>query len=149
MPTNYWLGRFQCLNDQFRAEHLEPDLLDSPELRQWYTSTENSAGLSSSGSSNGDAMTPTVGEEILAKKVFLHLEALCLNNEATKSFKAFQLVYARKLNCAALLPPGGTLTNSMGPMARAGRLFSGGAKKAGTGHVRKRSSVATSIGETY
>lgn len=86
------------------------------------------------------------GEERLSKRVFTHLEALCMTNEARKSLKAFQQAYARKFACEALLPLGGCMVDrEPGFIAKAGRLFSGG-RKSSFGVARRRS--ALSVGFT-
>jgi hypothetical protein len=77
-------------------------------------------------------------EEKLAKRVFVHLEALCLTNEARKSLKSFQQAYARHIDCEALLPIGGCMVDKESVLVRAGRLLANG-RKSSFGLVRKAS----------
>lgn len=136
MPTAYWLGRFQSLHDRFRAENLDPDFLNSPAHGQWYNTPIDDDPAAN------DINNPGKSDELLAKKVFVHLEALCTTNEARKNLKAFQQAYARKMGCEALLPVGGTMADSPSLMAKAGRLLSGGRKGSlGAGVLKKRSSI--------
>jgi hypothetical protein len=135
MPTSYWLGRFQALHDRFRADNLDPEYFNAPNARTWFTTS--AASLITAGDTND----PEKSEERLCKKVFTHLEALCMNNEAKKSLKVFQQAYARKVSCEALLPVGGSMMDREPSfIVKAGRLFSGG-RKSSFGVVRKRSSL--------
>ncbi len=134
MPSSYWLGRFQALHDHFRAENLSQDFLDSPIARQWMYNTD---GNPTAGDENDSARKY---EERLSKRCFTHLEALCMNNEAKKSLKVFQQAFARKVDCEALLPVGGSMADKeSGLIAKAGRLFSGGRKSSFGMIGRKRS----------
>jgi hypothetical protein len=143
MPPAYWLGRFQALHDRFRAENLDTDFLNSPALGQWYTTPIDDAPAVN------DINSPGKSDELLAKKVFIHLEALCTNNEARKNLKAFQQAYARKMDCEALLPVGGTMVDSPSLMAKAERLLSGGRKGSfGASVLRKRSSMGMGLDNT-
>ena len=45
-------------------------------------------------------------EDNRARRVFLHLEALCVTNEAKKSLHTWQHSYARRMGKECLLPRG-------------------------------------------
>jgi hypothetical protein len=138
MPTSYWLGRYQALHDRFCSDYLDPSFLESPKLRNYWASVPD-------GVPNTTETEPSAscrGEERLSKRVFAHLEALCMTGEARKSLKAFQQAYARRFACEALLPLGGCMVDrEQGFIAKAGRLFSGG-RKSSFGAARRRSALS-------
>jgi len=136
MPTTYWLGRYLALHDRFRNDYLRPSLLSSPSKRAYWTSTPDD-----SPSTESEPSSSSRGEERLSKRVFTHLDALCITSEARKSLKAFQQAYARKFDCEALLPLGGCMVDrEQGFIARAGRLFSSGGGGGGSGGGERKSS---------
>ena len=55
------------------------------------------------------------------RRIFLHLEALCVTAEARRSLHVFQQEYARKQKKPDLLPSGGTMEDR----GFVSRLFSG------------------------
>lgn len=50
-------------------------------------------------------------ETARSRRAFQHLEALCATPEARASLHAWQQAYARRINCEALLPKGGSMEN--------------------------------------
>ncbi|TLD05890.1 uncharacterized protein PgNI_08942 [Pyricularia grisea] len=66
-------------------------------------------------------------EENRCKRIFLHLESLCLTREARASLHAFQQLYARKMRRPGLLPDGGTMEDR----SLISRLIVGGRKISG------------------
>ncbi|KAI1387633.1 uncharacterized protein F4822DRAFT_288924 [Hypoxylon trugodes] len=52
-------------------------------------------------------------EEARTRRVFIKLEACCVGPEALNSLQAWQQAYARKVDQAGFLPPGGTLGSGM------------------------------------
>jgi hypothetical protein len=66
-------------------------------------------------------------EEKKARRIFAHLDALCLNDIARRSLRAFQEEYAQTVGCVALLPKGGRMSDGRGEgvLKRFGRVFSG------------------------
>ncbi|KAI6332696.1 hypothetical protein MCOR29_001221 [Pyricularia oryzae] len=74
-------------------------------------------------------------EENRCRRIFLHLESLCLTREARASLHAFQQLYARKMRRPGLLPDGGTMEDR----SLISRLIVGGRKisgSSGTGGTR-------------
>jgi hypothetical protein len=138
VPSSYWSGRFTALRDRYRGEVLDSPFLEIQKSKVYDVGPEEETEL-----------TPfTRDEEKLGKRVFLHLEALCLTIEAKASLWRFQQDYARLVNCDALLPVGGSMSSKSNFMAKARRMLPGGRK---TGHgvasrevSRKRSSLSTS-----
>ena len=66
-------------------------------------------------------------EERRTKKVLLHLEALCITNEAKKSLWEWQLEFARQAGNEKFLPTGGKMVDERaGWVSRVGRALSGG-----------------------
>jgi hypothetical protein len=140
MPTSYWLGRFQALHDRFQAENLTPDFLDSPNLR--HLMREQGEVLDPGGT---ECVSPCRVEERVSKRVFAHLEVLCVSHEARKSLKAFQQAYARKFECESLLPHGGCMVDrEPGFISKAGRLFSGG-RMSSFGITRRKSMLGFGV----
>lgn len=81
-------------------------------------------------------------EERRNRRVFLHLEALCLTSEARRSLKAFQTIFARKIGAEYLLPAGATMEGDAsggGFMGKVGRVLS-----SGNGFGRKESYLCIS-----
>jgi hypothetical protein len=146
MSPAYWLGRYLALHDRFRSDYLTPDFLSSPKLRHCWMAIPDDAAPTT------DEAEPSAscrGDERLSKRVFAHLEALCVNAEARESLKAFQQSYARRFGCEALLPAGGCMVDreqAGGFIAKAGRLFSGRGRKSsigvGGGIPRRRSTLS-------
>src|SRR5208282_653547 len=64
-------------------------------------------------------------EEKRCKRVFIHLEALCVTNEARESLWKWQLQYARQIGSENLLPSGGKLATDekVGWIGRVGRVI--------------------------
>ena len=72
-------------------------------------------------------------EEKRNKTVLLHLEALCVTNEARRSLWDWQLAYARTVRNEKYLPAGGRMTGEKGGwVSRMGRAISGGMSTSGT-----------------
>jgi hypothetical protein len=139
MPTAYWLGRYVALHDRFRSDYLTASFLSSPSKRAYWTSIPDDVP-----STDCEPASNSRGEERLSKRVFTHLDALCVTSEARKSLKAFQQAYARKVDCEALLPLGGSMVDrEEGFIARAGRLFGSGVgeRKSSFGMTRRRSTL--------
>ena len=67
-----------------------------------------------------------VDDDHRCKRVFIHLESLCVTDEARRSLHAWQQEYARCNKRPALLPRGGTMEDTRGLVSR---LF--GARKSG------------------
>lgn len=140
-PPSYWVGRYVALHDRFRSEILTPTYLDSSKLRTWCQEAPDVPD-----DFPEDQPYPTLHDqteyerdaEKLARRVFVHLEALCLTNEARKSLKAFQQAYARQVDCEALLPIGGCMVDKESVLVRAGRMLAN-RRKSSNGLVRKAS----------
>ncbi|KAK8066536.1 hypothetical protein PG997_013283 [Apiospora hydei] len=73
--------------------------------RHKHTSSTSSA-TSNRASRDLDAML-LLDEDNRARRVFLHLEALCITHEAKKSLHTWQYNYARRMGKECLLPRGG------------------------------------------
>jgi hypothetical protein len=73
-------------------------------------------------------------EDKRTKKVLLHLEALCVTNDARKSLWEWQLAYARTARNEKFLPQGGRMVDQEkgGWVSRMGRAISGGMSTSGT-----------------
>ncbi|KAI6586142.1 hypothetical protein MCOR14_007149 [Pyricularia oryzae] len=67
-------------------------------------------------------------EENRCRRIFLHLESLCLTREARASLHTFQQLYARKMRRPGLLPDGGTMEDR----SLISRLIVGGRKTSGS-----------------
>ncbi|RYO97139.1 hypothetical protein DL765_011308 [Monosporascus sp. GIB2] len=95
---------------------------------------------------HGDATLPLMmhDEHCRSQRVFQHLEALCATNEARRSLHAWQQTYARRVDCEALLPCGGSIEDHRGGGGGwVGRLLGGGGVGIGvTGKRNSTSSVA-------
>jgi hypothetical protein len=124
-PSAYWTGRFVSLHDRFHQALLEDDSLSTimaahaanvTEVNRRQKNMGPSAGLSAStttaalstvSASWHSAAAAEVGllgnEESLSRRVFLHLEALCLTSEAKQSLREWQQVYVREMRRRGLL----------------------------------------------
>jgi hypothetical protein len=86
-------------------------------------------------------------EERRTKKVFLHLEALCVTNEAKKSLWEWQLGFARQMGNEKFLPTGGKMVDERGGwVSRVGRVLSGGMSSGGSGTSLGRRSGLGALG---
>jgi hypothetical protein len=149
MPPSYWLGRFQAVHDRFRSDYLSPSFLEPGEKRIYWMAIPDDIP-----DTEAEPTRTCKGDERLSKRVFTHLESLCVNNEARKSLKAFQQAYARRFDCEALLPLGGCMVDREGGLfARVGRLVSGGnsggggaGRKSSFGVARRRGMLGMSFG---
>ncbi|KAI9846543.1 MAG: hypothetical protein M1830_007442 [Pleopsidium flavum] len=82
-PYSYWCGRFSALNDRFRME----DISDS----------STTLCTDSSSHTNHHPMSPKVDdEERRIRRVFIHLNSLCLTEEAKASLREFQIAFEKK-----------------------------------------------------
>lgn len=54
-------------------------------------------------------VTLLLDEDNRHRRIFVHLKAMCVNNEAKKSLHSFQQDYARKMKRECLLPRGGSM----------------------------------------
>lgn len=151
MPDSYWAGRFLALHDRFHSELLGPKNLEimvnahaslSALPNQDGTAeqklTYKAACMKPSATSSDVVHRPRVtseskkaqirdaelleDEDNRCRRVFLHLETMCLSKEARGSLQAFQQEYARKMKRPGLLPQCG----SMEDRGFVSRLISGG-----------------------
>ncbi|KAI1128348.1 hypothetical protein F5Y10DRAFT_277495 [Nemania abortiva] len=76
-----------------------------------------------------------VDEDRRARRIFLHLDALCATGEARTSLRQWQQSYARRMGKESLLPEGGTMQARTRELTWVGRLLVGG----GGGHLRRGS----------
>jgi hypothetical protein len=118
VPSSYWLGRFTALHDRYHGDILDPKSLEKQKHKQWYIGSEDEI----------ESAPYTRVEEMLSKRVFIHLEALCVTIEAKASLWRFQQEYARLVDCEALLPFGGSMGSKNNFMAQARRMLPGGRK---------------------
>ncbi|KAI2466865.1 hypothetical protein F4781DRAFT_334201 [Annulohypoxylon bovei var. microspora] len=143
----FWSGRFMSLEDRFRSENLSPEnmaaiigattKIPGPVVAKRH----NPAGLPTS-STMGCLAAPSTDpyttearerashltdDDSRVRRVFAHLEDLCMTDAARDSLREFQQRYARKHGTEWLLPPGGTMhDDSRGKGKRwASRIFSG------------------------
>jgi hypothetical protein len=145
-PDSYWAGRFSGLHDRFHNEMREASLANPLAFRQ-LASAVRSPNTSKSkerskGKGKGKVMeedrsrsTPPElitmsnfiegDEEQRCKRVFVHLEALCMNDSAKKSLWDFQLRYARTHDREGLLPVGGKMEPKVGVFKKMGRAVEG------------------------
>ncbi|KAI9683084.1 MAG: hypothetical protein M1829_005875 [Trizodia sp. TS-e1964] len=86
----YWAGRFTALNDRFRGDEFQTSVI-----------FEAPGKATNTGKSNL--------EEKRIRRVFAHLDSLCLTDEARLSLRDFQEQYARCHHMSAVLPAGGTM----------------------------------------
>ncbi|TLD28349.1 hypothetical protein PspLS_03917 [Pyricularia sp. CBS 133598] len=77
-------------------------------------------------------------EENRCRRIFLHLESLCVTREARTSLHAFQQLYARKMRRPGLLPDGGTMEDR----SLLSRLIVGGRKISGNSGSRATRAAA-------
>ncbi|KAL8381600.1 hypothetical protein RB595_005741 [Gaeumannomyces hyphopodioides] len=94
-------------------------------------------------------------EDNRSRRVFLHLETMCITKEARGSLQAFQQEYARKMKRPGLLPQGG----SMEDRGFISRLISGGkvapakvtvtASKANTAETPKTGGLGKQLSYLY
>ncbi|KAI1502195.1 hypothetical protein F5X99DRAFT_427565 [Biscogniauxia marginata] len=101
------------------------------------------SNAASSNRSSSEAAALLTDEDNRSRRVFLHLEALCTTDEASRSLRAWQQGYARRMGKANLLPRGGTMedrnrdsTNHHGQWRDrtwVGRLLSGSSSSSGGG----------------
>jgi len=153
--SQYWSGRFAALHDRFQSELLSPKNLYA--LVSSYNSRSVVAASSSTStaaktaslirpSATATAVLQTVGgerqsswdvdtallldEDNRCRRIFLHLEAMCVTREARRSLYAFQQEYARRAGRECLLPRGRTMEDRGGFVSR---LFSGGRRSMGGG----------------
>jgi hypothetical protein len=117
-PSSYWAGRFTALHDRYRSEVLEPEYLETQKHKTWHVLSVEEI----------ESSPYTREEEKLGRRVFAHLEALCLTIEAKASLWRFQQDYARIVNCEAFLPIGGSMNQKRSFMAKARRMLPGGRK---------------------
>ncbi|CRK17617.1 hypothetical protein BN1723_016548, partial [Verticillium longisporum] len=129
-PSAYWSGRYLALHDRYKSE---ANLTEAP-MRTLLAQTPNRitprSGLTQSNTTVGlttltsfqQTSIPSVAtgrtyvdDEPIAISVFRRLEELCTTPEARESLRAWQLSYARKINCVKLLPPGETMDGSAPP----------------------------------
>ncbi|KAI1458754.1 hypothetical protein F4805DRAFT_456467 [Annulohypoxylon moriforme] len=161
--AEWWTGRFQALDDHFRNENLSPEnmatiIASATKIPGPASRPQNPAGLPSSHTmgnfpSSSAATTASAqreraalltDEDARAKRVFGHLNTLCMTDAARKSLYAFQQQYARNHDKEALLPSGGTMYDEPKGKGKrwVGRIFSGrdkdkdkdGGKKGGPSH---------------
>jgi hypothetical protein len=87
-------------------------------------------------------------DEKRTKKVLLHLEALCVTNDAKKSLWEWQLAYARTARNEKFLPQGGRMIDQEkgGWVNRMGRAISGGMSTSGTMSSLSRRSGLGALG---
>lgn len=72
-------------------------------------------------------VTFLLDEDNRHRRIFVHLKAMCVNNEARKSLHSFQQDYARKMKRECLLPRGGTMEDrTLVSRIFGGRRISGG-----------------------
>jgi hypothetical protein len=168
-PSPYWCGRFQALQDRFHNEVLNAALED-PKAFDCYVSARtptptlvnskfnrDSKGKgkpNSSSEQHGHRKSQSAidrsiaeDEERRTKKVFLHLEALCVTNEAKKSLWEWQLAFARRMGNEKFLPSGGKMVDERaGWVSRVGRALSGGMSSGGTATSLGRRSGLGALG---
>ncbi|KAI9715176.1 MAG: hypothetical protein M1812_006155 [Candelaria pacifica] len=87
MPSAYWCGRFMTLNDRFRNEEFNVEERHDFETERYALSTD----------------------ELRVRRVFIHLDALCLTEEARASLMEFQEKYALMNETPAAAPVGRSL----------------------------------------
>jgi hypothetical protein len=150
-PNAYWCGRFQALSDRFRNELLEASLKEPLKFKEFMTSSSSSSttpeitGMQINWNKIAISGKPIIYREEIdsetafhdatekflkdeedrrSKRVFTHLEALCLTPEAKKSLWEWQLAYARKEKKEKLLPLGAKMTDDRnGWVSRVGRAL--------------------------
>lgn len=153
-PNSYWSGRFQALNDRFHNELLENALQDSKIMRRYTDQSPppQAIHLPTLEKSNGkttkqervtnfeeieDTCSAFISEDQgkCIRRVFVHLEALCVTSEAKKSLWEWQLAYARQEQSEYLLPSGGKMTDDRtGWVSRMSRAIRGsGSSEASVG----------------
>ena len=155
-PSSYWTGRFISVHDKLSSEELipKPGELASSLLSPLavaldpFLSTLPSnritpyrpGKLCKSGATTAlTAITPSRvaksdnGDD-RCRRVFAHLDSLCVTSDARRSLRDWQQKYARQQGKADLLPPGGSMEDKGGLIMK---LFGGGARKGG------RQSLAT------
>ncbi|RYP22817.1 hypothetical protein DL767_008963 [Monosporascus sp. MG133] len=71
-----------------------------------------------------------------SRRAFQHLEALCTTGEARRSLHAWQQTYARRVDCEALLPRGGSMEDHRAGSGWVGRLLGNGGVGVGVGGKR-------------
>ncbi|RYP83090.1 hypothetical protein DL770_005431 [Monosporascus sp. CRB-9-2] len=69
-------------------------------------------------------------------RAFRHLEALCATGEARRNLHAWQQTYARRVDCEALLPRGGSMDDHSAGGGWVGRLLGAGGVGVGVGGKR-------------
>ena len=160
MPNGYWCGRFQALHDRFHLHNLEVTRLPQDEFRdvvglkkegdyaaKFKDKVKSKVKRSSESEGPWSPRSKKFqmeSEERRCRRVFNHLEALCLTDEAKKSLWEFQQNYARHIGCDRLLPVGATMKD--GWMSRMGRAISGGTSANGTGTSLGRRSGLSAFG---
>ncbi|RYP58513.1 hypothetical protein DL769_008929 [Monosporascus sp. CRB-8-3] len=91
------------------------------------------------GEEEADSLLTMHDEQRRSRRAFRHLEALCVTGEARRSLHAWQQTYARRVDCEALLPHGGSMEDHRGGGGWVGRLLGGGV-------AGKRTSMPSVVG---
>ncbi|KAH9907540.1 hypothetical protein F4778DRAFT_799840 [Xylariomycetidae sp. FL2044] len=100
--------------------------ISHPRLQAAGSSSRNQASMLHSVT---EAAALLSDEDNRAKRIFLHLEAMCMTSEARKSLHEWQQAYARSVGKECLLPKGGSMGSEEHKDREkgwVGRLFSGG-----------------------
>jgi hypothetical protein len=137
--SQYWSGRFMALRDRYLAENLGPEHLhehlqahnqlsykQQPPSHQRPTHLSLSTTTSALGSFASTPMPrPADDKDSRCRRIFAHLDSLCVSSEAKRSLRDWQQSYARQHGRSALLPQGG----SMEERGLISRIFGGGSGK--------------------
>ncbi|KAI0163921.1 hypothetical protein GGR57DRAFT_498004 [Xylariaceae sp. FL1272] len=130
-PSEYWSGRFMALQDRFQSETMLPRNLDTlAHARTQSRSMPPPPGIPRSATMNSfipfksktrtsstkfstrkEATTDSgasllLDEDNRTRRVFVHLEAMCMTPEARESLHAWQQAYARRNEKEYLLTEG-------------------------------------------
>lgn len=119
-PSEAWTGRFVRLQDRFQSEMLLPKnlttLVTAHAERSRMAKRENQPKAGIPMSPSDPNMPPPKHNALIAdaeqlededdraRKVFLHLEALCTTSEAKRSLYLWQQNYAKRMGKECLLP---------------------------------------------
>ncbi|KAK2601997.1 hypothetical protein QQS21_004423 [Conoideocrella luteorostrata] len=131
--SEYWSGRFMALDDRFSAENLQKPSLSSSSsnvhdywqdyrlaaARNRQSLTTSSNRLTYLAPSNTTSALTTIThntktrpdneDEVKYRRIFSHLDSLCITSEAKQSLQLWQQAYARHLGRPKLLPKRGSM----------------------------------------
>lgn len=86
-PSAYWCGRLSALNDRFRME----------DITHTHTSSSSSPASPSNNHQLGAAAQRKLGDdERRTRRIFVHLQGLCVTDEARASLDEFQRAWEKK-----------------------------------------------------